>query len=497
LSYRIIDNTNTAPTSHRESRAKRRTKKTTTKTLIPPPLTPTIAMAATESRPRGREFSTPGPDMVHTPDAPRFGSFHDKGGPLSPRRSSRISGRTRERTPSPSRPTSAGTASPKKRTGRALAPALASPRKRPAAPDMVRRADGAVSSESKPAAPSVLHIAASAPPTRPRNSLLAPPRSTDMLPTPAKTPQQPDEIAKASVSLGSVSRTLFGHATPPSARRLNKVSRPDGELELEASVKVKIDIFTDASERVPEKDESSGNPFWHPAGRTATKSERVSRAKVWIPSEQRAISVNEASKRSDGQVRVFRGRKIWMESAPSDVDDDDDDEDEEVCIKFKPRRLFAPAPPKHEEKPESTTTAPTEEEDAPTDVEDNAAAEKEPAVATVTAELTVAASIPLPATPQPKKGRYTDPVDDNDNEAPLGGPLSPPDTRRVTRSMDKPRSRTARSPTRTSSSGGRSPAFAGFKISKPTHSAVSKAAKTSRKRPGDHLAPTEAKRTRA
>jgi hypothetical protein len=441
-----------------------------------------VPMAATtEGRSRG-EPQTPSPTEIHTPDAPRFGAFHDKGGPLSPRRSSRISGRTRDRTPSPTRSTA--TSSPKKRAGQPLAPALASPRKRPA-PDMVRRASGVVTSESKPMAASVLDGQDA--PSKLRPDLLKVPRG-GMLLTPVKTPQQTEE--KPAVNVESIARTLFNDDSVSSPRRQAK-TKTTVETSFEASeeITVKIDIFTDSKERVPEKDESNSNPFWQPSGKAFAKTEKVSRAKVWIPAEQRAISVDEASKRNDGQVRVFRGRKIWVEKVQHEEVDEEEDDEEETLPAFKPKRLFVS---KQQEKKvvvvEEKTEAALEAEEAPTDIEDETDEPEETAKSAVVESL----SVPVPATPQAHKKSKLSATPD----VPHMGPLSPPETRRVTRSMDKFRDATpGASPTRTPT-GGRSPAFAGFKISKPALSSASKAAKSSRKRPGDHLAPTEAKRTK-
>ena len=190
------------------------------------------------------------------------------------------------------------------------------------APDKVIRASGFEASDSKPTPASVLagsdiFSSSSKAPTRTRSDLFSTAR-TDMLLTPTQTPHHPEH--HSSVKVDSIARTLFSnsssktttttttrgnHVDPmPSPQRQNKEHSILDSFEEPVP---QISIFTDTKERVPEKDACADNPFWQPNGKSIAKSttSKASKAKVWIAAEGRAVSVNEACKRSDGQVRVL------------------------------------------------------------------------------------------------------------------------------------------------------------------------------------------------
>lgn len=173
-----------------------------------------------------------------------------------------------------------------------------------------------------------------------------------------------------------------------------------------------IEIFTDTKDSIPEIDTSEENPFYTgPAKQETETSPRRSRRKVVIPGEG-SHSLEDATKREDGMVYVFRGKKFWRKFAA-----DDEEMDQETRLaqpltrsSVKPRLLFPPKQPEQSE-------IDLEEEEADTDVED---------------EVRERSSLPVPQTPtKARKESAKTP------EAPKYAPVSPPETRRTTRSTNK------------------------------------------------------------
>ncbi|RYP60423.1 hypothetical protein DL769_008126 [Monosporascus sp. CRB-8-3] len=312
---------------------------------------------------------------------------------------------------------------------------VASPRKkRVPAMDSVRRASGTLTAEGTATAADILGIGSN-PQQKPTNTgaSSSAPRAVGMLPTPAKTPRkQPDGTTEAKVR--SVARNLFTSETGimPSPRK--KRSKKYSGLTLESftaeDVEEPIQIFTDSRDRIPEKDTNAENPFYGAAARDAPEPEpeptkrRSPRKHVSIPGEGRE-TIEEAVRREDGILYVFRGKKVFRKFSDStdanSVGQPEADVDEEAAgaperrritrSSIKPRLLFPPAG-----KGKEADDTVNEDEEAATDIEDPASNDAD------------AADTDIPATP-------LDLVDEQPDtpKAPRFAPASPPSTSRTTR----------------------------------------------------------------
>ncbi|SLM37199.1 hypothetical protein LPUS_06929 [Lasallia pustulata] len=91
-----------------------------------------------------------------------------------------------------------------------------------------------------------------------------------------------------------------------------------------------IEIYTDSKDKLPELDESEDNPFYVKPGQASSVERPASRA-----SKRRKVGtginvdkeMEQAFKREDGMVYVFRGKKIFRKF-------DDHREDEEADVNF-------------------------------------------------------------------------------------------------------------------------------------------------------------------
>ncbi|KAF3076355.1 hypothetical protein CFAM422_001417 [Trichoderma lentiforme] len=367
--------------------------------------------------------STPSPpSSIRTPPAPRLG-YHDSWEPYSPRKSARISAqRTSARTPSPPPATRPALASPRTaakssaQSTAAMASPVASPRKkRQSAADSVRRVTASLAAEASTASGSKDKSVAG-------RSAAA---SSLMLPTPSKTPQKPPS-SKATAHIQTFARNLFPVAeetelSSPRKRRSKKYSGMTLESFRAEVAEEDIEIFTDSQDRIPKKDESKSNPFVGNAS-AAGPSKRRTKRKVHVPGEG-SQSVDEASRREDGMIYVFRGKKFFRKFSEFDDEEELEELDSDVEAQFskpltrssiKPRLLFpakAPAP---------KTKDMLEEEEAATDVEEAVEAEK-PQAKVETVETPAKAKEERAQTP----------------DAPKYAPASPPETRRTTRSTNK------------------------------------------------------------
>ncbi|KAK0761204.1 hypothetical protein N5P37_006150 [Trichoderma harzianum] len=367
--------------------------------------------------------STPSPpSSIRTPPAPRLG-YHDSWEPYSPRKSARISAqRTSARTPSPPPATRPALASPRTaakssaQSTAAMASPVASPRKkRQSAADSVRRVTASLAAEASAASGSKDKSVAG-------RSAAA---SSLMLPTPSKTPQKPPS-SKATAHIQTFARNLFPVAeetelSSPRKRRSKKYSGMTLESFRAEVAEEDIEIFTDSQDRIPKKDESKSNPFVGNAP-AAEPSKRRTKRKVHVPGEG-SQSVDEASRREDGMIYVFRGKKFFRKFSEFDDEEEFEELDSDVETHFskpltrssiKPRLLFptkAPAP---------KTKDMLEEEEAATDVEEAVEAEK-PEAKVETVETPAKAKEERAQTP----------------DAPKYAPASPPETRRTTRSTNK------------------------------------------------------------
>ncbi|KAJ3472256.1 hypothetical protein NLG97_g11146 [Lecanicillium saksenae] len=233
-----------------------------------------------------------------------------------------------------------------------------------------------------------------------------------MLPTPSKTPSKPAN-EKTTAEIKSFARNLFPSDESGLRRKPKSYSGISMDSFTANQEDEPIEIFTDTKDSIPEIDTSEANPFYTgPAKQETATSPRRSRRKVMIPGEG-SRSLEEATRREDGMVYVFRGKKFWRKFA----DDDGEEMDEETRLaqpltrsSVKPRLLF---PPKQEEQSEIDL----EDEEATTDVEDEVKERLRHAV---------------PETPTKARNESA-----KTPEAPKYAPVSPPETRRTTRSTNK------------------------------------------------------------
>ncbi|KAI1275519.1 hypothetical protein F5Y07DRAFT_171424 [Xylaria sp. FL0933] len=425
-------------------------------------------------------ISTPSPPgRVHTPGTPKHG-YSDPWEPFSPRKSARISSRQQStnRTPSP-RSSLQSTRSSTKPSALFSTPATSPIKKRMPAMDSVRRASGALTAESTANAAGSLGISPKS--QQKSHSAVATSLSAGMLPTPAKTPRKQPNPKTEAVSRG-MARTLF--VTEEDILTPKKKSKKYTGLTLDSfraeEVEEDIEIFTDTRDHFPEVDDSAENPFYGDHAVAEPSKRRSKRKAVSVPGEGRQ-SVEDAVKRDDGVLVVFRGKKMFRKFADdNDADSSSQAEDDEAAedlngqtrrnrpmtrSSIKPRLLFPPAP-----KGKKVAAATVEDEEAVTDIEDNVFGDAE------------AAETEAPQTPtQVTKGKIETP------DAPRFGPGSPPSTARATRSTD--RLRGVDSPVKAK---GPSP-FDGWRRSK------SRALPQGQKREGEPLArpPASAKRQRA
>ncbi|KYK55063.1 hypothetical protein DCS_07024 [Drechmeria coniospora] len=415
---------------------------------------------------------------VQTPPAPRYG-FHDSWEPYAPRKSARISSqRASNRTPSPSpprhrrQPASPGTA--KRPIGRSnvatISPALSPRKKSQPAIDPSRTISGSLTAEGTANAAAALGLdSAKAAQAAPTASIS---RATGMLPTPSKTPQKrPNE--KTAATIQSFARNLFTSdeeaiVPAPRRRRAQMDAAATGECFTSGVVGNPIEIFTDSQDRIPEKDKSEENPFFNVAADAEPVKRKGKRRMVVIPGEG-AQSVDKASRREDGMIYVFRGKKFFRKfseceeaQAEGELDTSRIGVEPELTrpltrSSVRPRLLF-PA-----RKPDETN----DDEEAVTDVEDDYMSDA--------------------AAANPQTPKKTDSTPAKTPEAPRYAPVSPPDTRRTTRSTNK----LANAGTPMKASERRSP-FDAWPRTKGEHKTSS-----TPKRPGDGLAAAAPKRTRA
>ncbi|KAI0483531.1 hypothetical protein F4859DRAFT_473171 [Xylaria cf. heliscus] len=379
-------------------------------------------------------ISTPSPPgSVRTPATPKHG-YSDSWEPFSPRKSARISARqqstNRTRTPSP-RSSFQSTHSSTKPTF--ATPAVSPIKKRLPNMDSVRRASGTLTAQSTANAADSLGIN-----RKPQTKLqgpLATSRNLSELPTPAKTPRkQPN--TKTEAASRAMARQLFTSnedLMPTPKKKAKKYTGLTLDSFRAEDVEEDIEIFTDSRDHLPQVDDSAENPFYGDHVIAEPSKRRSKRKPIVVPGEGRH-SVEDAVKRSDGVLVVFRGKKIFRKFSESmDADSSsqaENDETEDLDLdsqaprrhrpmtrsSIKPRLLFPPKP-----KGKQPATVTFEDEEAVTDIEDNVLDHNAQDV-----------EVEMPATPvQFTKGKVETP------EAPRFAPASPPSTGRATRSADK------------------------------------------------------------
>ncbi|KAI1205032.1 uncharacterized protein F4807DRAFT_298798 [Annulohypoxylon truncatum] len=316
--------------------------------------------------------STPSPpSRVHTPTTPRFG-YGDSWEPYSPRKSSRIAQRLSQRTPSP-RASSRNRNSTRISSSSSdiVTPAVSPQKRRQPAMDSVRRASNSLIADGAAHAADSLGIDLSH--QKPKSMSSSTTSGAAMLPTPAKTPaKQPNEKSKANVR--AIARNLFSEPEVMSSPKKRKAKKYTG-LTLDSftaeNIEEPIEIFTDTRDRIPEADKTSQNPFYEQAVPSTDhdQSTRQTRSKqVYVQGEGK-ISIEEALRREDGIVYVFRGKRIFRKFSQGEdgrVDEHIDGTPIHANTRssLKPRLLF---PSKNKE----ATKASTDDEEAVTDIEDH------------------------------------------------------------------------------------------------------------------------------
>ncbi|KAI2469648.1 hypothetical protein F4781DRAFT_393614 [Annulohypoxylon bovei var. microspora] len=360
--------------------------------------------------------STPSPpSRVHTPCTPRFG-YGDSWEPYSPRKSSRIAQRLSQRTPSPRAPSRNRTSSRIPSSSDSLStPVLSPQKKRQPAMDSVRRASSTLTAEGAANAADSLGIGSSHQKPKSAGTITS---SATMLPTPAKTPQKhPDEKAKANVR--AIARNLFSEpeAVPsPKKRKAKKYTGLTLDSFSAEDVEEQIEIFTDTRDRIPQADKTPHNPFYEASSTTDRDQSRQTRSKQVHVEGEGLISIEEALRREDGIVYVFRGKKIFRKFS--------EDEDERIDgtpvgpstrSSLKPRLLFTSG-----SKGKKAPKASSEDEEAVTDIEDHVLHDAEDDSAEVPG-VVMAMEVEKSVTPV----------------APKVMPASPPSTIRATRASTR------------------------------------------------------------
>jgi len=300
-----------------------------------------------------------------------------------------------------------------------------------------------------------------------------------MLITPAKTPQKtPSDKSKAKIR--SIARNLFHDEDEvmPSPRKARTKKYVLDSFTADDEVDETIQIYTDSHERIPEVDRSEENPFYgnHTVAPEPSKR-RARNATVSIPGEGK-VSLDEAIRREDGMLIVFRGKKQFRKFSDNEEEGglDEDEGGLESAVdstsrrpltrsSIKPRLLFAP---KVEEPPVISKS----DEEAETDIEDHVRESFKEDRPSTPMELVEDA----PGTP----------------EAPRFAPASPPATARTTRYGSKKLDATPMKGKGAARGGKRSP-FEGWRRTKSGAAAESSGSK----RPGGELESGAAKRTRA
>ncbi|TVY28223.1 hypothetical protein LHYA1_G003332 [Lachnellula hyalina] len=282
-----------------------------------------------------RHTTPPPTSRIHTPSTPLFGTFDDDYQPYSPRKSSRISQRSRAaQTPPPqsasrnlrTNPSSSGSSSTSPYlTSQPRSPQTAPKKRGPKSDPEIsgRRVSGALNYESTVSAAAALGL----PTPTPRKAEKMRPvdvlRANGMLPTPAKTPQKRPEEGQTPPEVTAIARNLFSvrpdtlDEVMPSPKRKGKKRYTGFTLDsFEAeNDQTPIAIYTDSNERIPEADMSMDNPFYgegaeHEYAEHEPSKRSMKRRKIMVPGEGEQ-DLEDVEQRKDGVICVFRGRKVF------------------------------------------------------------------------------------------------------------------------------------------------------------------------------------------
>ncbi|KAK3071782.1 hypothetical protein LTR53_008020 [Teratosphaeriaceae sp. CCFEE 6253] len=338
--------------------------------------------------------STPEPparSRARTPPTPLHGPDHDNYHPYhSPRRSTRSTAQ--------SNPYSSANSdrSPPRSALRHTTPPPTAKRAR-----FSRNLTHLSSPPSSPASPARTRLAPQIHHKTPRKHLPTtattslPPASIDptaMLPTPSKTPRKRNNAA-----LNSTARILSFQPgdlndVMPTRRQVRKHGRFNSANGFDlysddTRGETTVAVFTDANARVPEMDEGEDNPFVGPKSTATARPQRRSTRKTATAED---TAMEEAAKREEGMLFVFRGKKVFRRysdgdsersSTPgTDLGTDHEHAPAQRTIKrqagaaahrpltrssLKPRLLF----PSEEEQRERERRAQEAEEEAATDID--------------------------------------------------------------------------------------------------------------------------------
>lgn len=260
----------------------------------------------------------PSPSTLRMPPAPRHGAGYYSYEPYATRHSARLAAqraaRDSQTTPPPPSPSGlraradlAGGRKQRDDELGTLSPPGSiqpSPRKKPSG-----RSRGVVPSHSLDNTTDLdgTNTACPEETTHRKQSFLQASRTTTvagMLPTPAKTPRK-----KAVGDVSSTARTLFPNpasSRPKKARKYTGFSLESFEEDPSDNHK-KIEIFTDSRDRIPELDESEGNPFYSKPGNVEASGNAASRTSKRRKADERKRDkdVEEAIKRDDGMIYVL------------------------------------------------------------------------------------------------------------------------------------------------------------------------------------------------
>ncbi|KAK5673676.1 hypothetical protein LTS12_029805, partial [Elasticomyces elasticus] len=165
-----------------------------------------------------------------------------------------------------------------------------------------------------------------------------------MLPTPAKTPKK-----KAVGDMDTTARALF----PPASGRPKKNKHTGFSLDSfnddSTPGQTSIQIYTDCRDRIPEVDESEENLFYKPKAEavqtpknTTTRAPRKPKAGESKQEKRlkRDREIDDAVKRDDGMVYVFRGKKMFRKfNDPIESDGEEEDDDDLGLLAARPDLL--------------------------------------------------------------------------------------------------------------------------------------------------------------
>lgn len=357
----------------------------------------------------------PLPTHINSPSTPLFGTFDDDYQPYSPRKSSRISQRSRSaQTPPPqtsssgrnrTNPSTSGSSTSSYATSQPRSPQTAPKKRGPKASPEIggRRVSGALNYASTASAAEALGLPTPTPKkTEKTSTRMNAVRGAGMLPTPSKTPVRRPEDGKTTTEVASIARNLFP-ARPetveevmPSPKRKGKKRYTGFTLDSFVAEEddAPIPIYTDSSERIPEVDTSMDNPFYgEGAEYDPDPSQRtVKRRKIMVPGEGEQ-DLEDVQKRKDGVVYVFRGRKVFRKfsdkridtrgdtgSFASEIVGDEHDDELDALLQARGSTLHAPGtessnasrllfPSERQLRSRSLRSQAVEDEEADTDIE--------------------------------------------------------------------------------------------------------------------------------